>query len=42
VGVGGLKWQLMNDQGPDAKGLFVGANRGISNTEGFIRKKTME
>jgi hypothetical protein len=42
VGISWLKWHLMNDEGPDAKGLFVGPDCGICKSEWVIKKKNID
>lgn len=42
VGIAWLKWHLMGDESPTAKGLFVGANCGLCNTEWDIKKNNLD
>jgi hypothetical protein len=42
VGVAFLKWQLFNDDGPEGKGMFVGADCGLCNTDWVIKKKNLD
>jgi hypothetical protein len=42
VGVGWLKWQLMNDETDKGKLMFVGADCGLCKTKWVIKKKNME
>jgi hypothetical protein len=37
-----LRWQLRGETGADAKGMFVGANCGLCNTEWKIEKVNMD
>lgn len=42
VGVAWLKWQLLEDQGPNGKEMFEGSACGLCNTDWVIKKKNMQ
>ena len=41
VGVAWLKYQLMDDQGPEGAQMFEGSNCGLCNTDWVVKKKNM-
>jgi hypothetical protein len=41
VGVAWLKWQLLEDQGPNGREMFEGSACGLCNTDWIIKKKNM-
>jgi hypothetical protein len=42
VGAAWLRWQLLHDDGPEGKGMFVGADCGLCKTDWVILKKNMQ
>jgi hypothetical protein len=42
VGAAWIRWQLLHDEGPDAKGMFAGADCGLCKTKWVIEKKNMD